>query len=102
MLGSERNCPIGVPVSHCFPPSTTGARYLGTNHVPSRSHSLPISLFFFFFPLYLGNDDQMLIHSHVASVCSNTVLSLLSLHFTDIFLHFSCTSGTTMMRTPTP
>ncbi len=91
MLVSERNSRYT---------STNGGRKVRTNPITSRPHSLPPFLLFLPPSLFLRtlcNDDQRL----AAALRGTSTPSIQLVFFTDIFLQFSCTTGTTTTRIPT-
>src|SRR5229473_2296819 len=69
--------------------STTGARYLRTNHTPSRRHSPRLSFSFSFLSLFLrtlGNDDLHLAAAVRHPYARNSVLVSFSSFLLSFFL----------------
>ncbi len=110
-LGSERNDRTGAPVGHASTPQFSfvisshlppplspslstrppAQNKLRTNHFPSHSHSLPLSLFHlicFPFSLYLRQRRSILSHSSTALVHPRTFSNTFLLTFADFFLSF--------------
>ncbi len=110
-LGSERNDCTRAPVGHASTPQFSfvisshlppplspslstrppAQNKLRTNHFPSHSHSLPLSLFHlicFPFSLYLRQRRSILSHSSTALVHPRTFSNTFLLTFADFFLSF--------------
>jgi hypothetical protein len=81
--------------------STTGARHLRTNHTPSLP-AFPLYILSFSFLSCFGNDDQHLAAAAQHQYALNRVLSLFLSILLILFLTFSCSSGATTTRIPSP
>ena len=79
--------------------STTGARYLRTNHTPSCLSLLPS---FILFSFVFGHDHQHLAAAPRHQYALNMVLTLFLSILLTLFLTFSCSSGATTTRIPSP